>query len=182
MYNIQYIWIFISLSLLGCAQKSLKHIPGKQITLGIDLRQYTVDGFLVTPFQYQADYMAVGMIYTTFMPEGIKTKIKTDKKTDDGMPIHKKVWRFQNLKLQDGLDKMVADSKELGADAIVELKIQDKTESHIDGFSAINVYGYELSGFAIKRKGAFKESTENFDLNKKPTSDTTFQNVRPLIH
>ena len=55
---------------------------------------------------------------------------------------------------------MVEKAKSMGADAIVELKIKEKSEYYPSMMYPITLQGYDLSGFAIKRLGAFKDTKD----------------------
>jgi hypothetical protein len=148
--------LFTILFLFNCATQRLVHVPERLTTLILDLSRYSAEGFFITPYEYQADYESIGLINTIIMPEATREKIDTGRKDEEGNTVYKKVWVLGNVSAQEAIADMVEGAKTLGADAIMEFSIKEKAEQYFDPVSPLTVQGFELSGFAIKRKGAFE--------------------------
>jgi len=154
--------ILFLLLTISCAQQ-IETIPGYAITSTIDFTKYTEGGFLITPFTYLGDYESICIVDVTIMPETKLVKYNTSNKpkedsyfkSDNNLVLAKK-WESEKLNLEKSIDYLYKRAVNMGANAIVDFKIETIRENHTHFVPPIEVVGIRLSGFAIKRLGAFK--------------------------
>lgn len=146
--------LYLSFFLLlgGCT--SLKYYPGSSNTSGMDFREFSEQGFHFSPYSYSSKFESRGMISITISPQSFVLDESSVSKKKPGtnyeqhssiatsLPIY-----VEKISIQDQLKKMRDIAVELGADAIVDLKIQSEPDERDFG----TVYILHLSGFAIKR-------------------------------
>ena len=145
-----------TLFLFSCATQQIVHVPERLTTLSLDLSIYSSKGFLITPYEYLADYESIGVLSTIIMPEATLEKIDTGRKDKEGDTVYEKRWALGKVSAQEAIVDMVETATTMGADAIVEFAVKEKVEQYANNLYPLTVQGFELSGFAIKRKGAFE--------------------------
>ncbi len=129
--------------LMGCTtaielEKELYHV-------GFDFTKYSKNNFLITPEGYTGGYESVGLITTIIYPEVRKMSITDLDKSWMKLGV---VWSVKRIDPKEAIDSMYVQALNMGADALIRFNI--KTISKPNGI--YNIYGYEVSGFAIKRK------------------------------
>lgn len=98
---------------------------------------------MFTPEMYRGDYESVGVINVIMHAEG---KLVANPKT--GMAE----WQFSVLRVDDVVREAHKRALEMGANAVVNFSV--KAAPKLVG--TVTVPGIEVTGFAIKRTGAFK--------------------------
>lgn len=145
---------------VGCAP-GISYVAGNKSVGAIDFIRYSEKDFLFSPHEYLGDYESVGLVSASIFPAALLEKIDTGKKNDAGEPIFKKVWDIKKVNLNEALDSLYYFASKLNANAIIDLRIETKSEIYNkigSGVAApeVTITGYEINGFAIKRLGAFK--------------------------
>lgn len=127
----------------------------------LDFTKYTEKGFLFSPYQYNGDYEAIGIINYKFVPsaEFVESKEEFELMYEKGNRIgdkkdsYKMFWLENSYNLYDLLDSIYYWSTSKGANAIVDLKLNVTSEYFGYGYiNPITIKGVEITGFAIKRK------------------------------
>jgi hypothetical protein len=115
-----------------------------------DFRKYTDEGFLFTTEKYLGDYESVGLISIEIIPELKKTEgYFAPGQTYGGISL----WNYIPVRTQEVLDSVYSKAKNMGADAVINLDVE---LYNVFLYSNTYVPAIRVSGFAIKRKGAFK--------------------------
>jgi len=138
--------IFLSITimfLVGCGnavelEKELYHV-------GFVFTKYTQNNFLITPEGYNGDYESIGLITTVLYPEVKKVSIKD---LNENWQKLGEYWSVKKIDANEAIDSMYAIAVKHGANAII--RFDTKVISKPNGI--FNIYGWEVSGFAIKRK------------------------------
>lgn len=146
----------------GCTTvEELSFVPRKESLFGIDFSKYSKQGFLITPEKYAGEYQSIGLITYEYLPSA-EYKPGTSRpnpyyvpgnpKTSQFIPI--KMWITEDVKVEQVMDSVYTRCKILGADALVNFKIEPKTETYSSVVykNPPIINGYSISGFAIKRK------------------------------
>lgn len=116
----------------------------------IDLSQFAKQDFLITPHQYNGEYITVGYVEFTYVPELESLSVKERSK------LNMKEWAkvsttYYTRKegVQGMMEKVQAQVKELGGDGIMDLVI-----IAVDNPAYHSAYAntVRLSGWAIDRK------------------------------
>lgn len=127
-------------------------IPRREVFSGIDFLEYSKNGFLFTPEKYEGDYESIGLVSFLIMPEAVKEKTDapdTQSYRDLG-PVIK--WRIEDVNIQNAVEGIYKHCIEMGANALVNFKIEVKIEDYSNRNPPIKLEGYRITGFAIKRK------------------------------
>lgn len=148
----RWIILFAALLLSGCGYKY--HKLEESVDFGrTSFKEYAQQGFLFTPFEYRGDYESLGYVEVEIYPETEFTYFANP----EGERVTPWLWVSKEINGKVAFDLLHLMAKELGADAIVDLKMvtvnkrvyeQDTVPGQIEGMN--------ISGLAIKRKGAFK--------------------------
>jgi hypothetical protein len=157
--------LLIFFTVLSCVTpkefEELTFIPRKESFFGIDFTKYSEKGFLITPEKYLGDYESIGLITYEYLPAaeyklaGIIENPNFDRRDNSSGPefIHLKKWDYEKVMIEQVMDSVFLISTRLGADALVNFRIEPKAEFHGTGYkNPTTVNGYSISGFAIKRK------------------------------
>lgn len=148
--------------LVSCTQlEELTFVPRKQSLLVIDFSKYTEKGFFITPEKFLEEYESIGLITYEYLPEG-EYKQSGSKPNPYYRPGENKVtstvpvmmWVFKPVRIEQVMDSVYNICKKMGADALVNFKIEPKVEAYSSLVykNPPIVGGYSISGFAIKRK------------------------------
>ena len=133
--------ILLTCVLSGC--RTVKHIPPTTVVTGIDFTPYTAQKFMFTPEMYRGDYESVGVINVSMHAEGnLIPNARTGR--------HE--WVFSPLLIDDVVREAHKRAVAMGANAVVNFSV--KAAPTVVG--TVTIPGIEVSGFAIKRVGAFK--------------------------
>ncbi len=131
-------------------------IDEKFIISGYDFSDYSKKGFLFTPNLYQGDYKAIGLIQLSFAPHAKLTEVRGKDKYIR-RAYAKKDWKVDEFNSKKAIESIYKSCVEIGADALTQMKIETFFEHHAQGtLYPITIPGIKISGFAIKRIGAFK--------------------------
>jgi len=143
------IFLTSTLALLFACTPPLTNIPRESSFFGIDFSKYTKAGFLITPEKYNGEYESIGIVNYVLVPGA---ELKTIKMSKEGQTYPQKIWVKEQTTLGQGLDSLYSIATKMGANGIMNFKVisADRTYGSING--AVNLSGYEISGFAIKRK------------------------------
>ena len=118
---------------------------------GYDFTKYSAKGFLFTPEPYNGEYKSIGLIEVTIYPPVSRMKIPEPKSFDTWHNQNYKQgeWYIGSISANEVLDSLYNYTKNMGADAVVNLQITD-AEPKTNG--VVYITGVKASGFAIKRK------------------------------
>jgi hypothetical protein len=130
---------------LGCARPH--DIPGRIESYVVDFSSFQEKNFLITPEPYRGDYDGMGYIEISFRPPVRVKEVETGGVHGSGSTEY----QAEQVNLDDSLEKLYEQAVGLGADGIMNFQMRPKTFKVGMQF----VEGLVLSGFAIKRKGAF---------------------------
>lgn len=135
----------LAVLLFSCSIEYPKYIPREEKYYRLDFTKYK--DFLITKDRFSGNYKSIGLYQYELYPEA---KRILDSIFSDGSRSYR--WIYNQVSLQETLDSMVVISRANGADAIVnfEFKSKDKTIP-VSEFKSIDLTGFEVSGFAIKR-------------------------------
>lgn len=137
--------LFIILTFISCS--SVRQSTNKiVIHYGFDFTKYSTQGFLFTPEQYLGEYESIGIVKTIIFP-AVKNK-KSQIKSQTGEPFLNEEWEIEKLDADEAINEMYKKATEMGANAVVRFEIH-KTQ-YMNGL--MEIPGFEVSGFAIKRK------------------------------
>lgn len=143
----------------GCAGTIITAIPKEYSVYDVDLTKYSKENFLFTPYEYQGKYEAIGLIQSVRIYQGVHLDtVKRIGLYDDGHVVVDVVdYSVQRVRDKMSIGELV-DSVYLrysrkGANAIINFRIEPITKSVEVGGSTpfLDVHGYSLSGYAIKR-------------------------------
>jgi uncharacterized protein YbjQ (UPF0145 family) len=142
--------IFLMFSLLSCSTTS--NTSKQVITYVYDFRKYTDEGFLFTTEKYLGDYESIGLISVEIIPE-LRRREGYFAPGQTYAGSSNSFWYYIPISPQEVLDSLYSKAKGMGADAVINLDV-DYVDVIVSG--NISVPATQASGFAIKRKGAFK--------------------------
>ena len=139
--------IILLLFLAGCG-KTIELQRSVHVA-GFDFSKYSDMGFLFTPQSYTLDYKSIGVLSATVFP-AVKKIVEGESYNISG---YEKIgkdeeWLAEKLNPSDAIDEMYNAAVKMGADAIVNFNIKWVTKMN----GLIELKGFEVSGFAIKRK------------------------------
>jgi hypothetical protein len=149
--------LFAVVSLLAISCTTLKEIPSYSLLNKIDFRKYSDAGFLFTPEKYEGEYKSIGVIDFKKMPGALYTTIKELKNKDNYIPEHPEIstistqWFTEMIDMDQAIDELYRECISLGADALMNFKIDYYIETRSNISNPISITGYKISGFAIKR-------------------------------
>lgn len=153
MKNLFYLTLLISIC-IGC--KTVDKIPGYDLLLGLDFRPYAEKGFLITPHTYTAgEYTTISLIDYKIMPTAeYKYDPNNNKRRVGSSPTEEttKQWYVEELDTQTALDKIFEICIDMGADALVDFKIEDTTDEHLKIQNPVIITGIRITGLAIRRE------------------------------
>jgi hypothetical protein len=150
-HRFKVILLFI-IFLVSCANPP-SLIEEKFITSGYDFSNYSKKGFLFTPNLYQGDYETIGLIQLSYTPQAKYDLIRAKQRY--GKPPYG--WEVDEINPKKAIKAIYKECVEMGADALTQMKIETFFEHQAqDTHSPITIIGIKISGFAIKRIGAFK--------------------------
>ena len=139
--------IAVSCLYCGCAGGDrLKRV----YVYGYDFTKYTAVGFLFTPEKYLGEYESIGMLVVEIYPE-IKKEKKTSMQYGTSDYDKPQGWHYYPISTGEALDSLYSIATKMGADAVVNLVIEDAEEK----WGVLNdstIPGKKVSGFAVKRK------------------------------
>lgn len=143
--------VFLAVS---CAM--LKDVPSYSLLNKIDFRKYSDAGFLFTPEMYPGEYKSVGIIDFIKMPNALFTVEKELPDKDKYTPKNPSLktttqWYTEKVDLQEAVEELYQQCSSLGADALVNFKVDFNTDKYINVGNPIDIIGYRITGFAIKR-------------------------------
>jgi len=152
------LFIFIySLIISACSTTHIEHYPKEVNIYGYDFTKYTAKGFLFTPEKYMEGYESIGLLEIEIFPEanyqhpeGIYRKPGQYYSDDEREDKSKNIpggWFYKPVDAPEVLDSLYITALKLGADAVINLRINEVAKSKGD----VIFIGKKASGFAIKR-------------------------------
>ena len=144
----------VTLLLTGCftGLSVLPSIPREEVLSTVDFTRYSEEGFLVSAESLVDPYEPIGILkYTTIPSAEYRQRVRVQ--TADGYTKEVHKWVIETIDYQEQLDRMVAEAKALGADAIIDVKIYPTQRLYSGIKNPVNLEGYEISGYAVKRNG-----------------------------
>jgi len=143
--------ILLTLTILSISCSPSLTSISKQITVtSFDFTKYNDEEFLFTPDNYLGDYESIGLLSVEILPELKKVSGQNLKPGQFYSPDM--LWEYVAVSSGEILDTLYSKAKSLGADSIVHLNFEIINLVYRN----VSVPGIRASGFAIKRKGAFK--------------------------
>ena len=120
----------------------------------LDLTKYTEKGFLFSPYLYNGDYEAVGLINYKFIPSATYKNITiTDSTAYGKFDYFIELWVKDKYDMYVLLDSVYTWATSKGANAVIDLKMNVTSEYFGYGFNnPTTIDGIVITGFAIKRK------------------------------
>jgi len=139
------ILIFLVIAVLsGCAPKLIP-TDRKIYTSTFDFRKYTKDGFFISSTPYIGNFDPIGELQIHVNPAKKVESVK-------GTTTTVKAYVEENINLEELLDFVVAEAKQMGADGLVNLSVERITEKLGTASQSYTETTHILKGFAIKRK------------------------------
>lgn len=130
----------------GACAPAVKYLPPAVTTASIDFSSYSKRGFFFTPDPYSGQYETVGFI--SVIRYASARYAEPDQQYAAGGH-----WEVDSIPLQEAIDSMYARATRMGADAIMELRMDAVIAPPTAATPALP--GLHVSGFAIRRlKGA----------------------------
>lgn len=132
-------FVLMSLIPILAACSTWQDIPKSFNTYGYDFRPYTAKGFLFTPEEYKGDYEPIGWFLFTIkdgvtrQKQGISARFLPDLAT-----------------AEESIEYVYNEVSAMGADALVRFDISIIKDT-VGGTNMLGK-GYQVTGFAIKRK------------------------------
>lgn len=153
--------LLLIISVYGCAGPIAVETQENVSFTGFDFTEYSKNGFLFTPNQYDGEYESVGIIKAKLTPEMKKTPPmgRLQSKSGDNLIVVNgqiyfvmnflgQSWYVKDFETKNVIKNLYDLTSKMGADAVTNLKI----EYYPFYNGNITTYGVEVSGFAIKRK------------------------------
>lgn len=139
--------LILSLIITGCAVM----IPTERTITKYftDYREFSAEGFLITPNPYNQDCVSIGELEIIVTPA-----FKQYPEEGQAYDSRGKYFDFEDIDYNDVVRIAVEEAKNMGADAITNFSIRQKEISKIDKLRGATAYGYEyrITGYCIKRK------------------------------
>ncbi len=134
----------------------LKIINPQSTLSKIDFRKYSTAGFLITPEKYMGEYQSIGMVDYVRKPGAnyMTVATKPDERygsSNTQIYISEKAWRVDPVYLDEVIDELYKQCVELGADALINFKVEITEDNYNNIANPVTINGYRISGFAIKR-------------------------------
>ena len=149
MKTIKIILLFSILLLVSCSPKRAKYIHPFSEELVFDFTKYTEKGFFITPEKYTGDYESIGIIDISIYPAAAKQIEVVKSHNIVSGEYAQGYWLIRYLKPSDIIDSIYESANKLGANAIMNFKINSiQKQAEFD----LNLKGVNVSGFAIKIK------------------------------
>jgi len=161
--NFTIVLYIVVILIISCSPR-INNIPGYTSISTIDFTKYSKIGFLITPYKYAGDYKSIGIIDIVVMPNlNLRENSQKNKNKKQYFILNMQeisnfniqrlpYWHQDKVDFEKCLDALVSKAKGMDADAIVDFSIQ----SIEIPYPTVIHEGMRLSGFAIKRLGAFK--------------------------
>lgn len=141
--------LILLLLLNGCT--TLNHIPPKNIFYGFDFRKYAEKNFLITPEMYQGEYMTMGIVNCEIYPEAFYISTSVTKTPDGEYSLSGYKWIMKQIDPESAIDSMYFRCINMGADALVNFRIESVEEEYSNIKNPITINGIKVSGYAINR-------------------------------
>lgn len=120
----------------------------EMVVSGYDFREYTEQGFLITPEKYTGSYQSIGMLTVTVWPR-IEVKEVREMLEDPGPNRGGEDWFVTDpVQPQEVVDSLHAKARSMGADAVMNFRAVEVEEDLDNGPTRS---GVRARGFAIDR-------------------------------
>jgi hypothetical protein len=149
---IKIILISFCIILLSCASREVFKIDKELTHLEVDFNKYIQKNFIFTPNEYKGTYTPLGIVH--YKLRGGAELIEIEKRRSTPL-----VWVNENIHPNDIFVTAYQRALEMGADAVMQLKIQYDMEKYATGHGLETIYlpVIEISGVAIKRQNLLKQ-------------------------
>jgi len=147
--------ILLLIFLMGCGV-TIYNIDPINEYFGIDFTKYSKEGFLFTPEKYLGEYESIGMIEYKLISGAkyLSTGRQWDAKTAKSIPTRYK-WFIDEIEFSQAVDSIYFMAKSMGANTIMNfdfnIETNEKYNNPMKCNNPITIYGYRITGFAIKR-------------------------------
>lgn len=133
----------------SCATRlGIDKVSSQETAVMTTFEKYEKQGFSFLPGKYEGAHKLIGIVSVSSVPGGKFIGYEEDP-NDPNTPITRFEWHRENYSVSRVLDSIFAWSKENGANAISEFRIETKATSLITGLPLIEIH---VSGLAIKRE------------------------------
>ena len=154
--KIGFIGVILVLYLMGGCVTPPDYIPEKLEVNGIDFSTFSEKGFLITPEKYNGDYESVGLITLTFRPF-TKRIIVTSGGTSNQEIAGLSHWEIERIDHDSLLNSIYEVCTKMGADAFTQMEMHVESVIFAQNTTQpVEIPEITISGFAIKRRGAFQ--------------------------
>ncbi|MGB0431883.1 MAG: hypothetical protein ACPGLV_15520 [Bacteroidia bacterium] len=140
----------ILLALTTSCATTMEQWQTQYLESNIDFSKYAADDFLITPFEYNGKYESVGFIQIIARPKIDLVSHTTRPNVEFGEKVIYDGGNYyvaRAVSLENAIEKAYQEAKEMGANAIVNLKIESIELNN--GIHKLD--GLKITGFAIKR-------------------------------
>ncbi len=147
------IFLCIVFAFISCTEPlELTTIHPFEKLYSIDFTDFANKGFLITPEKYSGQYLSIGLInYEAYPGAKYKPIGKTVEYYEGQKSSVVYDWVSDTLSIQKLLPKVYEVCINMGADALVNFDYE-KISTPIKFISnPLTIYGYRVTGFAIKR-------------------------------
>ncbi len=161
--NTKILPVLISALLVLSCTEAPTAFPEYRHLSGVDFSQYSEKGFLFTPNLYGGDYKSVGLITLTYRPAANLIEIDVGRNEEvitysNSTTSLKKEWVFSPENRDMLLEAVYETCIEMGADAFTQMTLSTVKVQMPAGLQyPLALTETTISGYAIKRLGAFKE-------------------------
>ena len=138
-----FIFLSIFILMIGCQPEFVKTFEKQSYAYGVDFTPYSELGFMFTPLSYDGKYNSIGIVRFT-----IKSGAKYEKPLSLG---HVGKFKYGKVNAEEILDMAYLTAKAMGADAIINFKIEQRFEKMVNGNHLMEFPVIDITGFAIKR-------------------------------
>ena len=142
--------IIVLIAILSFGCKTLDYIPAYEQILGLDLRPFAEQNFLITPYAYSGKYTSIAIIDYKIMP-GAQLRNTINYSPYTGESYEGSTWFVDTVKIDESLNRIFLICREMGADALVDFEILDVSDSYTNIEKPVLVPGIRITGLAIRR-------------------------------
>jgi len=105
--------IIFLIVVLGSSCMTLEYIPAYEQTLGIDLRPFAEQDFLITPYAYSGKYTSIAVIDYKIMPRAqLKTTGSYSTYTGEYYGS-RRTWLMDTIKIDESLNRIFLICREM---------------------------------------------------------------------
>jgi hypothetical protein len=145
----------ILFALFSCQTTRVTKISRAEVFNNVDFTKYTQNKFLITPEKYSGPYESIGLIDFIYMPGAeLKANVLDEKyiTSQQQNTVTGYTWDIEQINIQDVIDGIYNRCIDMGANALINFSVATQEQSYQYIQNPVNLYGYRITGFAIKTK------------------------------